>query len=300
VLYAKLTLLYARLPLPRIIPFSFYHFLPTIQESNVTNNSTDTEQYTRKKQFFNQVITLFGRKPVLEVLQDPKLTVYRVHLSESNKPQGIISEIIEIAKKREIEVLYHSKQALSRISKNAKQDQGVCIDILCPKHQSYKDFLASVSLSQSPEKTIRLIALDRITNPQNLGMIIRSVCAGKIDGLLLPSKGCATIDSLVVKASAGTLFKAPLLHCESLTSALHESKKQGATVYGLSSHADQSISDKQTDQFVIYVLGNETEGMSQEISQLCDKRISIPMNNGVESLNVAITASLLAFKEILS
>jgi len=292
-----ITLPYRATLLPRIIPPSSINN----QESNVTNNSTDTEQYTRKKQFFNKVITLFGRKPVLEVLQDPKLTVYRVHLSESNKPQGIISEIVEIAKKREIEVLYHSKQALSRISKNAKQDQGVCVDILCPKHQSYDDFLApvSLSLSQSPEQTIRLIALDRITNPQNLGMIIRSMCAGKIDGLLLPSKGCATIDSLVVKASAGTLFKAPLLHCASLTSALQESKKQGATIYGLSSHATQSISDKQTDRFVIYVLGNETEGMSQEISALCDKSISIPMNNGVESLNVAITASLLAFKEVL-
>jgi 23S rRNA (guanosine2251-2'-O)-methyltransferase len=270
----------------------------------VTNKSTDTEQYTQKKQFFNQVITLFGRKPVLEVLQDPKLTIYRVHLSESNKPQGIISEILTIAKQREIEVLYHNKQALSRISKNAKQDQGVCIDVLCPQHQSYNDFLTSLSLSASslsasPEQTIRLIALDRITNPQNLGMIIRSVCAGKIDGLLLPNKGCATIDSLVVKASAGTLFKAPLLHCQSLSDALRDSKEHGATVYGLSSHAAQSISEKTTDKFIIYVLGNETEGMSQEIGALCDKRISIPMNNGVESLNVAITASLLAFKEVL-
>jgi 23S rRNA (guanosine2251-2'-O)-methyltransferase len=265
----------------------------------VTKKSTDTEQYTQKKQFFNQVITLFGRKPVLEVLQDPKLTIYRVHLSESNKPQGIISEILAIAEKREIEVLYHNKQALSRISKNAKQDQGVCIDVLCPQHQSYNDFLTSLSLSASPEQTIRLIALDRITNPQNLGMIIRSVCAGKIDGLLLPNKGCATIDSLVVKASAGTLFKAPLLHCQSLSDALRDSKEHGATVYGLSSHAAQSISEKTTDKFIIYVLGNETEGMSQEVSALCDKRISIPMNNGVESLNVAITASLLAFKEVL-
>jgi 23S rRNA (guanosine2251-2'-O)-methyltransferase len=261
----------------------------------VTNKNTDTEQYTQKKQFFNQVITLFGRKPVLEVLQDPKLTVYRVHFSDSNKPQGVINDIVAIAEKRDIEVLYHNKKALSRISKNAKQDQGVCIDILCPQHQSYKDFLASIS----PEKTIRLIALDRITNPQNLGMIIRSVCAGEIDGLLLPNKGCATIDSLVVKASAGTLFKAPLLHCQSLNDALLDSKEHGATVYGLSSHATQSISEKTTDKFIIYVLGNETEGMSKEVSALCDKSISIPMNNGVESLNVAITASLLAFKEVL-
>jgi 23S rRNA (guanosine2251-2'-O)-methyltransferase len=271
--------------------------------SKSTNTSvadrSDTKAYTQKKQFFNQVITLYGRKPVLEILNDQSLDIYRLHLADSNKPQGIISEILSIAEQRKIEVLYHDRKALSRLSKNSKQDQGVCIDILCPKHTNYEDFLQARSTTESTKKAIRLIALDRITNPQNLGMIIRSVCAGNIDGLLIPEKGCANIDSLVVKASAGTLFKAPLLHCKNLTVALTQCQQQGATVYGLSSHAAHSISDKTSDDFIIYVLGNETDGMSNEIAALCDKNIFIPMNNQVESLNVAITASLLAFKDML-
>ncbi|MGS2717619.1 TrmH family RNA methyltransferase [Eionea flava] len=258
---------------------------------------SDTEQYKQKKQFFNQVVTLFGRKPVLEILQDKTLTIYRLHLADSNKPQGIIQDIVDIAKKRNIDVLYHSKQALSRLSKNSKQDQGVCIDVLCPQHRSYKDFLHHV---ENAKKPIRLIALDRITNPQNLGMIIRSVCAGQVDGLLLPDKGCAAIDSLVVKASAGTLFKAPILHCKSLAEALAEAKQHNACVYGLSSHAKHSINDPIGEAFIIYVLGNETDGVSKEVAQQCDRSIAIPMNNGVESLNVAVTASLLAFKDVFS
>ena len=61
---------------------------------------SDSEQYKQKKQFFNQVVTIFGRKPVLEILQDKRLTIYRLHLSESNKPQGIISDILNMATQR--------------------------------------------------------------------------------------------------------------------------------------------------------------------------------------------------------
>lgn len=259
----------------------------------------DSQAYQQKKQFFNQIVTLYGRKPALEVLKDRSLTIYRLHLADSNKLQGVIAELLEIAKQRNIEVVYHDRQTLSRISKNSKQDQGVCVDILCPKHQSYQQFLENIP-SSPKTNPIRLIALDRITNPQNLGMIIRSICAGEIDGLLLPEKGCAAIDSLAVKASAGTLFKAPLLHCKTLTECLRTCQKHGAKVYGLSSHSAEPIGKKSDDNFIIYVLGNETEGMSNEIQSLCDKRIYIPMNNHVESLNVAVTASLLAFKEVLS
>jgi 23S rRNA (guanosine2251-2'-O)-methyltransferase len=264
----------------------------------VTNTppKNDSQEYQQKKKFFNQIVTLYGRKPVLEILNDRSLNIYRLHLASTNKPQGIIADILRIAEQRNIEVSYHDRQQLSRLSKNSKQDQGVCIDILCPQHKPYQEFLSS----PPTDKPIRLIALDRITNPQNLGMIIRSVCAGSIDGLLIPEKGCASIDSLVVKASAGTLFKAPLLHCTTLTNALTDCQEHGAKVYGLSSHSSESISKKSTDRFIIYVLGNETEGMSPEISRLCNKTIFIPMNNNVESLNVAVTASLLAFKDVLN
>ncbi len=269
---------------------------------NDSSQQTNSERYQEKKRFFNQVITLYGRKPVLEILQDDSLAIYRLHLSESNKPQGIINDITTLAKQRNIDIHYHDKQALSRLSKNSKQDQGVCIDILCPQHQPFEDFLAEYQAANTidkPKKTIRLIALDRITNPQNMGMIIRSICAGNVDGLLIPEKGCARIDSLVVKASAGTLFKSPLLHCKQLAKALTLAQEQGAKVYGLSSHADKSIKDTDEDAFIIYVLGNETDGMSQEIGKICDNTIYIPMNNHVESLNVAVTASLLAFKGII-
>ncbi len=262
----------------------------------MSHSVTNSPEYNKKKQFFNQLVTLYGRKPVFEVLNDSALKIYRLHLADSNKNQGIIQDIIQLAEKRNIEILYHNKKELSRISKNSKQDQGVCVDIVCPKHKTIKDYLSETTSSHKK----RLIALDNITNPQNLGMIIRSVTAGKIDGLLIPEKGCARIDSLVVKASAGTLFKCPLIHCNNLDSALQQCIEAGAVVYGLSSYGEVSIDQMVDDDFIIYIMGNETEGVSQKISSLCHNNIRIPMCNGVESLNVAVTASLLAFREVLT
>ncbi len=244
----------------------------------------DSKEYLEKKAHFERMITLYGRQTVKEILQDETVVVKKLHLARSNKPDGSIKKIMTLAQKRGIETVYHDKAALSRISKNAKQDQGVAIDILSPSYQStevIKDLLA-----------YRLIALDGIQNPQNLGMIIRSCAAGNIDGIILPKKNSAKISPLVAKASVGTLFKIPIYYCENLAPVLRELE---AKKYLLSSHAKESIYDAKLEQKTIFVLGNESEGVSKEVEKECDAKLKIPLNRGVESLNVAVTAALLAF-----
>ncbi|MBR9912056.1 MAG: RNA methyltransferase [Gammaproteobacteria bacterium] len=254
----------------------------------------DSDDYLQKKAFFNQLLTVYGRKPVLEALQDSNTRVYRLHLADSNRSAAIIDEIIELAKSKNAELVYHDRKALARISRNSKQDQGVAVDLICRGYQDYRDFLAS-----PPAHDYDIIALDRITNPQNLGMIIRSVCAGGSRALLLPDNGCAKLDALVIKASAGTLFRASILRCQDLTRALADFRQRGCRIYGLSSHAPTQLADLPGEGCNVFVLGNETEGVSAEVAAQCNQLLSIPMNNGVESLNVAVTASLLAFRKML-
>jgi len=251
----------------------------------------DSPEYLARKSFFDQLITVYGRKPVLEILEDNKLKIFRLHLADSNRDGGIIAQIRKLAAQRNIETCFHSRSELSRISRNSKQDQGVACDIHCPGYQPYQQ-----ALSDSPTGTI--IALDGITNPQNLGMIIRSVTASPAQALLLPSKGTADISPLVIKASAGTLFKGNILRCDSLPKALQEFKQRGYEICTLSSHQATPLSDFAPKAPVIFVLGNETEGVSPDVAALSDHRVAIPMANGVESLNVAITAALIAFRQI--
>jgi len=248
----------------------------------------DSPEYLAKKAFFDKILTIYGRNAVMEALEDEAVTIHKLHLSKSNKDASVLEQMKSIARKREIEVTYHDKQSLSRISKNAKQDQGVALDIILEYFGDSKEFILN-------NINYRIIALDGVTNPQNLGMIIRSCAAGNVDAVLLPAKGAAQISPLVIKASAGTLFKMPIIKTSDLKKTLELFKKEGANLYTLSSHASQSYKKQHYSDKTIFILGNESEGVSKPVEALSDTSIAIPMKRGVESLNVAVTASLLAF-----
>jgi len=252
------------------------------------HSKENSQEYLAKKAFFDKVLTIYGRNAVMEALEDEAITIHKLHLSKSNKDASVLEQMKSIAKQREIEIAYHDKQSLSRISKNAKQDQGVALDIVLEYLGNAENFILK-------NISYRIIALDGVTNPQNLGMIIRSCAAGNIDALLLPTKGAAQISPLVIKASVGTLFKMPIIKTSNLKKTLESFKKEGADIYMLSSHASENYKKQNYSSKTIFVLGNESEGVSNAVESLCNKSIAIPMKRGVESLNVAVTASLLAF-----
>ena len=248
----------------------------------------DSKEYLAKKSFFDKIITIYGRNAVLEVLEDETITIHKLHLADSNKRVAQLDRMEKIAQERKIEIAYHDKKALSRISKNAKQDQGVALDIVLNHAMSDDEFLAQ-------HKSFRVIALDGIHNPQNLGMIIRSCAGGEIDAIVLPTKNSAQISPLVIKASAGTLFKIPIIKTNAFLKTLQKFKEADSKLYTLSSHASKSYKEETYGQKSLFILGNESEGVSREVEAISNSSISIPMKRGVESLNVAVTASLLAF-----
>ena len=250
----------------------------------------DSPEYQAKKRQLAKMLTVYGRNPVLEALQDPTLRVFRLHLADSNKANAQLNQMQELAKQKGAEVLWHSKQALSRISKNSQQDQGVALDVITEGFCQEDDWLAAL-----PEQ-FELMAVDCVTNPQNLGMIIRSLCASPMQGLLLPEKGCAKLDALVIKASAGTLFRTPIIHTPNLAECLVRLKQQGTRVFGLDAQGAQSLNQFKAPKRCVMVMGNESTGLSAEVKALCDGFISIPMAPGVESLNVSVAASLIAFR----
>ncbi len=250
----------------------------------------DSDEYLAKKAFWDKVLTIYGRNTVIEALEDDNITIHKLHLSKSNKDAKVLELMKAISAKRGIEIVYHDKQSLSRISKNAKQDQGVALDIVLEYFGDTQGFIKQ-------SKAYRIIALDGINNPQNLGMIIRSCVAGEIDAIILPTKGSTQISPLVIKASVGTVFKLPIIKTDNLTKTLLSFRDDGADIYTLDAKAPKSYKDENYSSKVIFVLGNESNGVSPNITKLSDKSISIPMRRGVESLNIAVTASLLAFMD---
>jgi 23S rRNA (guanosine2251-2'-O)-methyltransferase len=234
-------------------------------------------------------ITIYGRKPVLEALQSD-VQVIRLHIALSNKPTGIMADIMQAADRREVEVRQHTRRELSFISKNTRQDQGVALDLAAPH---------LLSIDELPEDNMRLLALDGVTNPQNVGMIIRSVAASQTHGLVLPAKGNASLGPLVIKASAGTLLHCRIYQCDTLDKAIDYLKNRGFVIYGMEGAGTLALNNLPTNTHSLFVMGNETEGLSAQTKQACDGLVSIPMANAVESLNVSAAATLVAFQDML-
>ena len=250
-----------------------------------------TDRYQQRKSRFGRCLTVYGRKTVLEALQAQGVACERLHLAKSNKPAALLDEIEALARAQGAEILRHERAELARISRHAREDQGVAADLQLPGYRQLADLLP---LAPRPGAT--LLALDGIGNPQNLGMLIRSATAAGCEGIVLPRQGGCDICPLTIKASAGTVFRAPLLRCDALAEALTGLRGCGWRVCVLDAGASRSLFDPLDEAARVFVLGGETSGVGSAVRALADEAYAIPMANGVESLNVAVTAALVAFR----
>lgn len=232
-------------------------------------------------------ITVYGRKPVLELLEMEDVSIAKVLIA--NKSKGdIIKDILGLCKKKGIEPTWVSAEEVSRISKNPNQDQGIAADVVAPgmdNAQQYFENFQNISASDA------WLALDGVTTPANVGMIIRTATALGL-GVILPLKGSSKINPLVVKASAGVVFKSRILKCETLTAALKAARNKGFGVYGLAGEEGSNIYSQDFKKNAIFVMGNESEGVSEQHRNLIDIWLTIPMASAVESLNVACAATV--------
>jgi 23S rRNA (guanosine2251-2'-O)-methyltransferase len=126
-------------------------------------------------------------------------------------------------------------------------------------------------------------------------MIVRSAAAAGIDGILWPQRGVAALGPLVIKASAGALFRAPIIHCQQVSEALERCQSLGMAIATLDGASTTSVFDYRADRPTVFVLGSESEGVSANATASADISLAIPMANGVESLNVAVAAGILAY-----
>lgn len=141
------------------------------------------------------------------------------------------------------------------------------------------------------------LVLDGVTDPHNFGAILRSAAAAGVDGVLFPERRSAQINETVIRASAGTAGRVPLVRVVNLGRALDELKDAGCWIYGLSAGpASRDYLGETFDRSTVLVLGSEGEGLHQKIAERCDALLRIPMPGGIESLNVSAAASVMLFR----
>ncbi len=151
------------------------------------------------------------------------------------------------------------------------------------------------SKGQAARRPSRVIALDGVTNSQNVGMVVRSVVGAGLDGILWPMIGQPWINGLVVRAATGSIFECPILRCESLTLGLAALQAAGFSCVGLAADAEQSLFSVEPSHRSVFVLGSESAGLSEDVCGILDQTVSIPMAGPLDSLNVAVAAGLVCF-----
>jgi 23S rRNA (guanosine2251-2'-O)-methyltransferase len=234
-------------------------------------------------------ITIYGRMPVLEVLQDDSLQVDKLIVADNAQGENL-DRILALARRRGIAVRSAPPHRVKMLAGNGKQDQGILADVVAPRMRTIGEFTGSV-----PRGRQAVLVLDGVNNPQNVGMIIRTATAAGLAGVVLPRAGSPDIDPLVIKASAGVAFRAPVIRCRTGAEAAGELSRAGFRVYGLSGEARTSFYAERLPERSAFVLGNETTGIAEETAQWVDQWLSIPMAGGVESLNVATAAAVVCF-----
>lgn len=236
-------------------------------------------------------LTIYGRNPVAEALDDRSVGVLRLFVAEDARG-AVIERILRVAKARRVSVKRLPAHEVSRISRHGRQDQGVAADIAAPGLVTVEDYLAR----PAPEPDRRLlVALDALTTQANVGMIIRSALAAGADALVMGRRGAAGLDPQVLKASAGTALRATILQGEDLVEMLTALAFAGLEIIGLDAEANETVFDTPNTGPAVLVIGSESTGFSDGIKPLIMRRLSIPMAGGVESLNAACAATVAVY-----
>jgi 23S rRNA (guanosine2251-2'-O)-methyltransferase len=239
----------------------------------------------------DKFVTVYGRKPVLEALDDPKLEVDKVVLADTARGHAA-KEIIDAANRRGVRVQRATPQRVKVLAGNGRHDQGVLADVVAPRMRP----LAAALDDGKPPRGV--LVLDGITTPANVGMILRTATAAGMDGIVVPRRGVASVDPLVVKSSAGVAFRAPMLRCATAAEAAAQLRAAGYPLFALDANARESIYTADLPERAAFVLGSETSGISDDVRPHITGWLSIPMAAGVESLNVASAAAVLCFEVV--
>ncbi|GAA4751109.1 23S rRNA (guanosine(2251)-2'-O)-methyltransferase RlmB [Amnibacterium soli] len=237
----------------------------------------------RKKAAVEDLVT--GRNAVLEGLR-ARIPATTVYIAARMEVDDRIREILSIANHRDIPVLEVMRPELDRLTGGDLLHQGIA---LATKPYEYAH---PMDLLQKPGTPL-VVALDGITDPRNLGAIIRSVAAFGGHGVVLPQRRSVGVTPASWRASAGAIARVPVAMASNLAQTITAYKQAGVFVIGLDGGGDVALpAFELADRPLLVVAGSEGQGLSRLVRDLCDQIVSIPIGRATESLNASVATSI--------
>ncbi|MFC7451411.1 23S rRNA (guanosine(2251)-2'-O)-methyltransferase RlmB [Rhodococcus daqingensis] len=230
---------------------------------------------------------VLGRNPVLECLRAgvPATALYVAVGTESDER---LTESVQLAADAGISILEVPRTDLDRMSANGLH-QGVALQVPPYRYAHPDDLIAEARKQQEPAL---LVALDNITDPRNLGAVVRSVAAFGGHGVVIPQRRSASVTAVAWRTSAGAAARLPIAQATNLTRTLKDWAAKGVQIVGLDAGGDTTLDEYDGTGPVVVVVGSEGKGLSRLVRETCDSILSIPMAGPVESLNASVAAGV--------
>ncbi len=239
---------------------------------------------------------LSGRNPVREGLSRHPKSIEKVMVQKGSEGGSAVAEICKLARAEGVQVQFVPSAVLSRFGKRSEH-QGVVAIATDYSYWDLDDMLSSVGPTR--EDVLReiplLVILDHLQDVHNFGAIVRSCAGAGVAGIIVPSSRMAPISSATRKASAGMLDSVKIARTASLESAVHNLKERGYWVYGTDAEGESSIYEADWSRPIALVIGSEGSGLSAKMKAACDQFVAVPLEQGVESLNVSVAAGIVLF-----
>ncbi|WP_232661588.1 23S rRNA (guanosine(2251)-2'-O)-methyltransferase RlmB [Pseudonocardia sp. TRM90224] len=232
--------------------------------------------------------TVLGRNAVVECLR-ARVPATALHVAIGTTADERVTEAVQLAADAGISILEVPRNDLDRITGGALH-QGISLQVP-PYEYAHPDELLEIA-AESREPGL-IVALDGVTDPRNLGAVVRSVGAFGGHGVVVPQRRAAGMTAVAWRTSAGVAARLPVARATNLTRTLREYATAGFMIAGLDGEGDVTLDEFEmaTDPLVL-VIGSEGKGLSRLVRQTCDVVVSIPMAGPVESLNASVAAGV--------
>lgn len=234
-----------------------------------------------------------GRRPSIEALRGGR-DVVRVCIAAGVERRGVIEEITRLAYERRVPVEEIPRGRIAALAGDVEH-QGV-LTFVTPF--VYSDLADVIEAGSTPGRLPVIAVLDEVSDPRNLGAILRSADGAGIAGIVLPRRRSAPVNMAAIKTAAGAQEHVKVARVSNIAASLEELKKEGYWVIGTSAPSlkIQTFWGFDLSGKIAFVLGSEGGGIRSLVAKQCDAFVSIPMAGAVESLNVSIAAALLFYE----
>jgi len=233
---------------------------------------------------------IYGRNPVEELLKNRADEIEKIYINRKLNKQTF-STIFSLASDNRVPVAEVPGSKLYELVGKVN-DQGIVAAISQIQYEEFEDWLERVE----PNQNTGILLLDEIEDPHNFGAILRTAAASGMDAVIVPKHRQAPVSAAAYKTSAGTAGRIPIVRAVNLNQAILKLKDNKFWIAGLDMDGDSLLWEQTFDVPMAFVIGNEGRGMRQKTGEHCDFLLSIPMYNGVESLNASVSAALVCYE----